>query len=97
MTEKREDTEALQEKDHNHAINDSFQRVSNYEFYGDRVGFLRKVLGIVSFQLFITFSVVIYSTYTPAFQALMSNVFIVILAFILAIAPLVFLFGYNLT
>ena len=45
----------------------------------------------------ITFSVVIYSTYTPSFQALLSNVFIVILAFILAIVPLVYLVANKLT
>ena len=47
MIDKREDTEALHEKDHNYAINDSFHRVA--DTYDDRVGFLRKVLGIVSF------------------------------------------------
>lgn len=73
-----------------HELPDSFTR-------DVRVGFVRKVLGIVSFQLLFTLSMVIYSGSTPSFEAFIKNPLILAFGIILSLVPSMSLLCCNLT
>ena len=62
-----------------------------------RVGFIRKVLGIVSCQLLFSLSLVLYAAFSPSFEVFIKNPFIAIMAFFLCIVPLMSLLCCNLT
>ena len=62
-----------------------------------RVGFVRKVLGIVSIQLLFTLSMVIYSAFTPSFEAFIKNPYIFAFGILLSLVPSMSLLCCNLT
>lgn len=62
-----------------------------------KVGFIRKVLGIVFFQLLFTFSLVLYAAFNPSFASSVQSTTVLVTAFVMLIFTTLALFLSGLS